>query len=155
MTFGSATTHPSSTATSGGPPQAPQRGGTPAAAARIPHSPSGHASSCSCSKLLPQQRIFHTQRPAASRRFTDTRFCLQSAATDSNLGMEQEVRFQNSTINPPGGGNETRISSLRSSLQADGDVEPAPLSKPRCVCGPETPCPAFQLFQDRFSCGPL
>lgn len=41
--------------------------------------------------------------------FTDIWFGLQSEAMDLNLAMEQEVRFQNSKINPPGGGNETKF----------------------------------------------
>lgn len=57
--------------------------------------------------------------------FTDIWLCLQSEAMDLNLGMEQEVRFQNSKINPPRGGNETRNVSLRypRCLKADGSME--------------------------------
>ena len=80
--------------------------------------------------------------------FTDIWFCLQSEATDLNLGMVQEVRFQNSKINPPGGGNETRIPSLPYSLKADGSMESVLLCKPHCLCSPETLRSAFQLFDD-------
>lgn len=121
-----------------------------------PYNPSCHAgsssSSCFYSKL--QMQIINTQRMAVPQRFTDMWFCLQSEATDLNLGMEQEVRFQNSKINPPRGGNETRILSLRYSLKADGSMESALWSKPHCLCGPETLCPAFQLLEDGCSYSP-
>lgn len=79
------------------------------------------------------------------RCFTDIWFCLRPEAMDLNLGMEQEVRFQNSKINPPGGGNETRISSLQCSLKADGNIESVLCSKPRCLWG-------LELCAQLFSC---
>lgn len=62
--------------------------------------------------------------------FTDIWFYLQSETLDLNLGMEQEVRFQSSKINPLGGSNEARFLSLRYSLKADGSRESVLSSKP-------------------------
>lgn len=97
-------------------------------------------------KPLMQQQIINTQRTAVPQCFTDIWFCLQSEAVDLNLGMEQEVGFQNSKINPHRGGNETRISSLWSSLKADGSMESVLLSRPQRLCSPTVPCPALQLL---------
>lgn len=79
--------------------------------------------------------------------FTDIWFCLQSEALDLNLGMEQEVGFQNSKIIPHRGGNETRISSLWSSLKADGSRVLVLLSRLQCLCSPAMPCPTWELLQ--------
>lgn len=105
---------------------------------RIPYNAPCHAGSssgsCFCSKLIMQQQIINTQRTAVPQCFTDIWFCLQSEAMNLNLGMEQEVRFQNSKINPLAGYNETRISSLWYSLKADGSMESVLLSKSHCSC---------------------
>lgn len=83
---------------------------------------------------------------AVPRCFTDIWFCLQSEAVDLNLGLEQEVGFQNSKINPHRGGNGTRISSLWPSLKADGSTESVLLSRLQRLCSPTTPHPALQLL---------
>lgn len=52
------------------------------------------------SKLPEQQQIINTQGTAVPQSFPDIWFYLQSETLDLNLGMEQEVRFQSSKINP-------------------------------------------------------
>lgn len=98
-----------------------------------------------------QQEIINTQRTAVPQCFTSIWLCLQSEATDLNLGLEQEVRFQNSKINPQKEGNKTRISSLWYSLRADGSTESVLLSKPWFVCSPEVLQPASQPGGSRSS----
>lgn len=102
-----------------------------------------------------QQEIINTQRTAVPQCFTGIWLCLQSEATDLNLGLEQEVRFQNSKINPQKEGSKTRISSLWYSLRADGSTESVLLSKPRFVCSPEVLQPASQLPGGSHSSGAL
>lgn len=99
----------------------------------IPYNPSCQAGpssgSCFYSKLPKQQQIINIQGTAVPQCFPDIWFYLQSETLHLNLGMEQEVRFQSSKINPLGGSNEARFLSLQHSLEADGSREPVLSSK--------------------------
>lgn len=82
---------------------------------------------------------------AVSQCFPDICFYLQSGTLDLNLGMEQEVRFQSSKINPLGGSNEARFLFLWYSLTADGSRESVLVSKP-CSAGALKAVPNFSAL---------
>lgn len=108
-----------------------QQSGSPSAHPIQPPRQAGPSSgSCFSSKLPEQQQIINIQGPAVSQCFPDICFYLQSGTLGLNLGMEQEVRFQSSKINPLGGSNEARFLSLQHSLTADGSRESVLWSKP-------------------------
>lgn len=107
---------------------------SPSAHPKNPSCQAGPSSgSCFYSKLPEQQQIINTQGTAVPQSFPDIWFYLQSETLDLNLGMEQEVRFQSSKINPLGGSIEARFLSLVYSLKADGSRESVLSSKPLFV----------------------